>query len=71
MYSNFLYSFSEGFKLIGRYNRQYQSIEIADLNEIDMGWTDYDPSRGASDKVLTFLCDSLYDRALLQELEVA
>ena len=70
MYSNFLYSFSEGFKLIGRYNRQYQSIEIADLNEIDMGWTDYDPSRGASDKVLTMLCDSLYDRLLLQELGV-
>lgn len=68
MYSNFLYSFSEGFKLIGRYNRQYQSIEIADLNEIDMGWTDYDPKRGASDKVLTMLCDSLYDRLLLQEL---
>ena len=70
MYSNFLYSFSEGFKLIGRYNRQYQSIEIADLNEIDMGWTDYDPKRGASDKVLTMLCDSLYDRLLLQELGV-
>ena len=70
MYSNFLYSFSEGFKLIGRYNKQYQSIEIADLNEIDMGWTDYDPSRGASDKVLTMLCDSLYDRLLLQELGV-
>ena len=70
MYSNFLYSFSEGFKLIGRYNKQYQSVEIADLNEIDMGWTDYDPSRGASDKVLTMLCDSLYDRLLLQELGV-
>ena len=70
MYSNFLYSFSEGFKLIGRYNKQYQSIEIADLNEIDMGWTDYDPKRGASDKVLTMLCDSLYDRLLLQELGV-
>ena len=70
MYSNFLYSFSEGFKLIGRYNRQYQSIEIADLDQIDMGWTDYDPSRGASDKVLTMLCDSLYDRLLLQELGV-
>lgn len=70
MYSNFLYSFSEGFKLIGRYNRQYQSIEIADLDQIDMGWTDYDPKRGASDKVLTMLCDSLYDRLLLQELGV-
>ena len=68
MYSNFLYSFSEGFKLIGRYNKQYQSIEIADLDQIDMGWTDYDPKRGASDKVLTMLCDSLYDRLLLQEL---
>jgi len=68
MYSNFLYSFSEGFKLIGRYNRHCQSVEIADLDEIDMGWTDYDPIHGASDKVLTMLCDSLYDRLLLQEL---
>ena len=70
MYSNFLYAFSEGFKLIGRFHRQDQSIEIADLDQIDMGWTDYDPKRGASDKVLTMLCDSLYDRLLLQELGV-
>ena len=69
MYSNFLYSFSEGFKLIGRYNRHCQSVEIADLDEIDMDWIDYDPIHGASDKVLTMLCESLYNRCLLQELE--
>ena len=70
-YGNSLLSLSEGYKLIARYNRKYGSVEIADLDQVDMGWTDYDPSRGASDKALTFLCDSLYDRALLQELEVA
>ena len=40
------------------------------LTENPPQWVDYDPKRGASDKVLTFHCDSLYDRALLQELGV-
>ncbi len=70
-YGDSILSLSEGWKLIARYNRQYGSVEIADLDEETPEWVDYDPSRGASDKVLTFLCDSLYDRALLQELEVA
>ena len=68
-YGNSILSFSEGYKLIARYNRQYGSVEIADLDEVETDWVDYDPVHGASDKVLTFLCDSLYDRALLQELE--
>ena len=70
-YGNHLLSFSEGYELIARYNRRYGSVEIADLKENPPEWVDYDPSRGASDKALTFLCDSLYDRALLQELEVS
>ena len=70
-YGNHLLSLSEGHNLIARYNRQYGSVEIADLDNTDLGWSDYDPAHGASDKALTFLCDSLYDRALLQELEVA
>tara|TARA_B100000927_G_scaffold7009_1_gene5585 strand:+ start:309 stop:533 length:225 start_codon:yes stop_codon:yes gene_type:complete len=67
-YGNHLLSFSEGYELIARYNRQYDSVEIADLKENPPEWVDYDPTRGASDKVLTMLCDSLYDRCLLQEL---
>ena len=70
-YGNSILSLSEGWKLIARYNRQCGSVEIADLDEETPEWVDYDPVHGASDKVLTFLCDSLYDRALLQELEVA
>ena len=70
-YGNHLLSLSEGHNLIARYNRVYGSVEIADLDNTALGWSDYDPTRGASDKALTFLCDSLYDRALLQELEVA
>jgi len=54
--------------LIARYNREYGSVEIADLTENPPQWVDYDPTRGASDKVLTDACNSLYDRALLQEL---
>ena len=68
-YGNHLLSFSEGYKLVARYNRECDSVEIADLDE-DLEWIDYDPVHGASDKVLTMLCDSLYDRALLQELGV-
>ena len=67
-YGNSILSLSEGYKLIARYNRKDDSVEIADLDEETPDWTSYDPTRGASDKVLTFLCDSLYDRALLQEL---
>ena len=69
-YGNSILSLSEGYKLIARYNRTCGSVEIADLDEIDMDWIDYDPIHGASDKVLTMLCDSLYDRLLLQELGV-
>jgi len=69
-YGNHLLSFSEGYKLIARYNRKCGSVEIADLDETPADWVDYDPTRGASDKVLTMLCDSLYDRCLLQELGV-
>ncbi len=68
-YGNHLLSLSEGYKLIARYNRLDQSVEIADLTEQPREWVSYDPKSGASDKVLTFLCDSLYDRCLLQELE--
>ena len=35
-----------------------------------MGWTDYDPTQGASSDELTEICDSLYDRCLLAELGV-
>jgi len=67
-YGNHLLSFSEGWKLIARYNRIDGSVEIADLDETPAEWTSYDPKSGASDEVLTMLCDSLYDRCLLQEL---
>jgi len=67
-YGNHLLSLSEGHQLVARYNRWDDSVEIADLDAIDMGWTTYDPSQGASDDVLTLLCDNLYDRCLLQEL---
>lgn len=68
MYSDFLHSQSQGYKLVGRYNKSCDSVEILDTDNIDLGWVDYDPKHGASDNVLTWLCDSLYDRLLLQEL---
>ena len=70
-YGNHLLSFSQGYKLIARYNRNDDSVEIADLNEKPAEWVSYDYKHGASNKVLTMLCDSLYDRCLLQELGVA
>ena len=68
MYSTPLYSLSQSYNLIGRYNKRYSSVEIADLDQRDQGWTDYDPVHGASSNELTQECDSLYDRLLLQEL---
>ena len=57
-YGNHLLSLSEGYELIARYNREYDSVEIADLQENPPQWVDYDPKRGASDKVLTDACNS-------------
>ena len=56
--------------LIARYNKFDQCVEIADINEPQEGWTDYDPTQGASSDELTEICNSLYDRCLLAELGV-
>jgi len=56
--------------LIAKYNKFDQCVEIADINEPQEGWTDYDPTQGASSEELTEICNSLYDRCLLAELGV-
>ena len=56
--------------LIARYNKFDQCVEIADINNPSDGWTDYDPTQGASSEELTEICDSLHDRCLLAELGV-
>ena len=56
--------------LIAKYNKFDQCVEIADINNPDLGWTDYDPTQGASSDELTEICNSLYDRCLLAELGV-
>ena len=58
------------YKLIAKYNRFDECVQIADLDCPDMGWTDYDPTQGASRDELTEICNSLYDRCLLAELGV-
>ena len=58
------------YQLIARYNKFDQCVEIADLDCPDMGWTDYDPTQGASSDELTEICNSLHDRCLLGELGV-
>ena len=58
------------FALIARYNKFEEVVEIADINEPQEGWTDYDPTQGASSDELTEICNSLYDRCLLAELGV-
>ena len=68
MYSKALYSLSNTYNLIGRYNKRYSSVEIADLDQRDQGWTDYKPASAASNNEFIDACDSLYDRLLLQEL---
>ena len=58
------------FALIARYNKFDECVEIADINEPQEGWTDYDPTQGASSDELTEICNSLYDRCLLAELGI-
>ena len=58
------------YKLIAKYNRFDECVQIADLDAPDLGWTDYDPTQGASSEELTEICNSLYDRCLLAELGV-
>ena len=45
--------------LIAKYNRFDECVQIADLDCPDMGWTDYDPTQGASSDELTEICNSL------------
>ena len=58
------------YALIAKYNRFDDCVQIADINTPDLGWTDYDPTQGASSEELTEICNSLYDRCLLAELGV-
>ena len=58
------------YKLIAKYNRFDECVQIADLDYPDMGWTDYDPTQGASSDELTEICNSLYHRCLLAELGI-
>ena len=58
------------YALIAKYNRFDECVQIADLDPPDLGWTDYDPTQGASSEELTEICNSLYDRCLLAELGV-
>ena len=34
------------YKLIAKYNRFDECVQIADLDTPDLGWTDYDPTQG-------------------------
>ena len=58
------------FALIARYNKFDEVVQIGDINEPQEGWTDYDPTQGASSDELTEICNSLYDRCLLAELGI-
>ena len=58
------------YALIAKYNKFDDCVEIADINNPDLGWTAYAPTQGASSDELTEICNSLYDRCLLAELGV-
>ena len=58
------------YALIAKYYKFDNCVEIADFNIPSDGWTDYDPTQGASSEELTEICNSLFDRCLLAELGV-
>ena len=41
------------YKLIAKYNRFDDSVEIGDVNNPSDGWVTYDPTQGASSDELT------------------
>ena len=45
--------------LIARYNKFDNCVEIADINEPQEGWTDYDPTQGASSDELNELIEEI------------
>ena len=47
------------YALIARYNKFDQCVEIADINEPQEGWTDYDPTQGASSDELNELIEEI------------
>ena len=67
-YDTPILSLEGGHQLVARFNLDDSSVEILDLETLDMGWTCYSLSQGASSEELTKICESLYDRCLLQEL---
>ena len=58
------------YKLIAKYNRFDESVEIGDLNNPSDVWVTYDPTQGASSDEITEICNTLYDRCLLAELGI-
>ena len=70
-YDTPIFSLSGGHQLVARFNLDDRSCEILDLETVDMGWTCYNPSQGASSDELTKICDSLVAKCLLQALEVS
>ena len=72
MNTKHLLSLSEGYDLVGRYNTNYDIVEIADISKgvKSPEWQEYNPSPPFKDKALTLLCDNLYDRVLLNQLGV-
>ena len=58
------------YKLIAKYNKFDDCVQIADLDTPDLGWIDYDPTQGASSDELTEICNTLYVRCLLAELGI-
>ena len=72
MNTKHLLSLSEGYDLVGRYNTNYDIVEIADISQgvKSPEWQEYNPSHPFKDKALTLLCDNLYDRVLLNQLGV-
>tara|TARA_R100001463_G_scaffold114162_2_gene169342 strand:- start:1011 stop:1283 length:273 start_codon:yes stop_codon:yes gene_type:complete len=67
-YDTPILSLEGGHQLVARFNLDDRSVEILDLETVDMGWTCYDSSQGASSDKLTKICDKLSAGCLLQAL---
>ena len=54
------------YKLIAKYNRFDECVQIADLDTTDLGWIDYDPTQGVLFSLLSFIIEVVKQTSYVQ-----
>ena len=54
------------YALIAKYNKFDDCVEIADINNPDLGWTDYDPTQGVLFPLLSSIIEVVKQTSYVQ-----